>query len=142
MSGIIHPDVIAGRVIWRDSGMDRVIHKIQHGDPVLGWEGDDRLAVYRLRTVLGDVYELMRLEEDNEYRRVVATAPGDPFDDTIIIWLVENDRRRKPDGWSLHDEIVAHNTRIDDERDKQRSEWVHEEIGPRLLSAVKKDAGY
>lgn len=142
MTGILHPTVINGRYEWRDTGMDGLIHKIQHGDSVHGWEGDPRLAVYALRTPLGMVFELWRLEEDEEYRRVVATQPGDPFDDAIIVWLVQNDRRRKPDNWDLHAEISAHNDRIDGDLEQQRSEWAREEIGPRLRKAMMKDAGW
>lgn len=139
MTGILHPQYIGGRVEWRDSGMDRVIDKIQNGDPVHGWEGDDRLAVYRIDTPLGPVFELMRLDEDGEYRRVVKTNPGDPFDDAIIVWLCQNDRRRKPDGWSIADDVDAHNAAIDAEREAHRSEWVAEEIAPRLIHALNKD---
>jgi hypothetical protein len=142
MSGIIHPEVINGRVEWRDSGMDRLIYKIQHGDGVHGWEGDPRLAVYMRPTPIGPIYELWRLEEDEQYRRVVATAPGDPFDDAIIVWLVQNDRRRKADNWTIGDVVNAHNAKREAAREAARSEWVREDFGPRFLHAVKKDAGW
>jgi hypothetical protein len=139
---LLHPEFINGRVQWVDSGMQRVIDKIHHGDGLLGWEGDDRLAVYKLDTELGPIYELWRLEEDEQYRRVVATQPGDPFDDTIILWLVQNDKRRKPDDWSIRNDIDMINEAVDAEREKMRAEWVREDIGPRLLHAVRKDDGY
>ena len=140
--GILHPQVIDGRVEWFDSGMQDVIDKIHNGDPTKGWEGDERLAVYRSRTPAGDVYELMRLEDDGEYRRVVATQPGDPFDDAIITWLVQNDRRRKPDHWSIADEINRHNAKLDADADAARSEWVREDFAPRLRKAIMKDQGW
>ena len=139
--GLLHPEFINGRVQWVDSGMQRVIDKIHNGDGLLGWEGDERLAVYKLDTGDGPVYELWRLDEDEQYRRVVATQPGDPFDETIIVWLVENDARRKPRGWSLADEIDQWNDALEAAHEAKRTEWVREEIGPRLLRAVKKDAG-
>lgn len=141
MSGLLHPEVINGAIQWVDSGMQRVCDKIQHGCDVLGWEGDERLAVYRQPTPMGDVHILYRLEEDAQYRRVVATQPGDPFDDTIITWLCENDLRRNPDR-DLHAEINAHNEARDAQREADRIEWVREDVGPRLHHAMKKDAGW
>lgn len=141
MTGLLHPEFINGRVQWTDSGMQQLINKIHHGDGLLGWEGDERLAVYKLDTELGPVYELWRLEEDEKYRRVVATQPGDPFDDTIILWLVQNDRRRKPDNWDIRHDIDAANKTKEMVDEAVRKEWVREEIGPRLHRAVRKDAG-
>ena len=122
--------------------MQRVIDRIQNGCNVLGWEGDERLAVYRLDTPAGPVHELWRLEDDNEMRRVVATEPGDPFDDTIIVWLCENDKRRKPINWDLAVEIDAANDKRQAKLDAERSEWVREDIGPRLHDAFRKDEGW
>ena len=136
---LLHPEFINGRVQWVDSGMQRVIDKIHHGDGLLGWEGDDRLAVYKLDTPQGPVYELWRLDEDEKYRRVVATQPGDPFDESIIVWLCKADRRRKPDNYDIRREIDEHNDRLEMQHELARREWVREEVGPRLLRAVKKD---
>lgn len=136
---IIHPQVINGRQIWLDTGMDDLIHKIQHGDPVLGWEGDERLAVYATPNPAGMVFELWRLEDDEQYRHVMHTQPGDPFDHNVIRWLVMNDKRRKPQGWSLDEEVKEHNRNLDEQHDAKRNEWVREEIGPRLLGAMRKD---
>jgi|SaaInlStandDraft_1057018.scaffolds.fasta_scaffold13185_4 hypothetical protein len=139
MTGLLHPQTQNGRTLWVDTGMDDLIKKIHHGDPVLGWEGDERLAVYANQTQGGMVFELWRLEEDEQYRHVMHTQPNDPFDHQIIRWLVENDKRRKPKGWSLDAEIKEHNTALDDAKEQQRKEWVREEFGPRLLHAVRKD---
>ena len=138
--GLIHPQFVNGRQLWLDTGMDDLIDKIQNGDPVLGWEGDERLAVYACPTPAGMVFELWRLEEDEQYRHVMHTQPGDPFDHHVIHWLVMHDKRRKPKSWSLDDEIKAHNLALDAQRDAERSEWVQEEIGPRLLHAIRKDS--
>jgi len=121
--------------------MDDLIHKIQHGDTILGWEGDERLAVFASPTPIGMVFELLRLEEDGEYRFVVKTEPGDPFDNHIIHWLITHDQRRKPKGWNLDDEVKAHNMKIDADRQAQQTEWIREDLGPRLLHAVRKDNG-
>lgn len=137
--GLVHPEVINGRRIWMDSAMSDIIDKIRNGDPTMGWDGDERLAVYSKPHPLGQRFELWRLEDDGEYRFVVSTEPGDPFDNTIIVWLVQNDRRRKPDNWSLHDEISAHNARIAAARESDRQDWIREEIAPRLMHALRKD---
>ena len=133
---IDHPEWVNGRRLWMDAPMRALIHEIRFGSPVKGWEGDDRLEVYW--NGIEDRFELWRLEDDEQYRLVARSTPGTPFDDRILDALVAWDNHRRQQ--SLHDEIVANNTRLDAQRDAKNDEWMTEEMAPRLHHAFRKDA--
>lgn len=133
--GIIHPEWVEGRRIWTDSAMADTIHKLHHGDPTKGWEGDPRLAVYWNPPR----FELWRLETDEEYRIVCRSNPGVPFDDRVIDSLVAWDVRRRTK--NLHDSVVEHNSKIDAERARGAREFFDEEAAPRMAAALRKDFG-
>jgi len=142
MTNLAHPEWVDGRRLWIDPAMRDIIDKIHHGDGVRGWSGDPRLAVYATQTDQGISWELWRLEDDNEYRYVIATPPGEPFDERVIDWLLSHDKRHKPRGWNLHDEVTAHNDAVDAAKAKEHDEWISEDLGPRLRHAIRKDAGW
>ena len=138
LGGLAHPEWVAGRRLWLDPVMADIIDKIRDGDPTRGWEGDPQLAVFSQDTPEGMRWELMRLEDDNEYRLVARSKPGVVFDERVIDMLVRNDRNRNPNR-DLHAEIVAHNERRDAEVDKAADEYIVEEVAPRLHHALKRD---
>jgi hypothetical protein len=132
---LAHPEWVGGRRLWMDGAMREVIRKIQCGDPVRGWEGDPNLAVYWDQP--NERWELWRLEDDGEYRKVCQSTPGIPFDERVIDGLVSWDqRRRKID---LHAEVTAHNDRVRAERMRPHHEYMTEEAAPRLRHAMAKD---
>ena len=134
---MLHPEVHEGRLLWIDRD---IVAKIQGGDPVLGWEGDDRLAVYlEAETPDGPVWALWRLEEDNVYRHVVRTEPGVPFDERVIHWLIAHDKRRKGPDFNLDEIVKKHNDQIDAKIEADRNEYIAEELAPRLRHALVKD---
>lgn len=135
MTGLLHPEHVAGRRLWMDSAMTDLIHKLHHGDPVRGWEGDEALAVYWNPD--HQVWEIMRLEDDNQYRLVLRSRPGVPFDERVIDKLCEWDTRRHQR--DLHREISDHNERVDAEKRAGFSEYIREEAAPRLHHALVKD---
>lgn len=132
---LVHPEWVDGKRLWMDSGMRDVIHKLHHGDPVKGWEGDPALAVYWNEHA--SVWELWRLEHDGEYRMTCRSKPGVPFDDRLIDALIANDRRRRTK--SLHDEVVDRNARKAEADKAARDEWVAEEVAPRLRLALRNE---
>lgn len=137
-SGLFHPEWVAGRRLWMDTVMRDLIHKIHHGDPVKGWEGDENLAVYYNEPE--SRWELWRLEDDGEYRFVCRSQPHATFDDRIIDALLGWDRRRR--SRSLHDEIVAHNDKVEAAEDAETDLALTEEVGPRLRHAFRKEADW
>jgi hypothetical protein len=130
-----HPTWVDGRRLWIDGAMQDLIHKLHHGDPTIGWEGDERLAVYFNDDT--KCWEVMRLEDDGIYRLVARSKPGVTFDERFLVRLCETDRQRRK--VSLHDEIVATNEAIDQRRQDQLDEYVAEEVAPRLRHAILKD---
>lgn len=129
------PD-LAGRRLWHadDGVMDDLIRKLHCGDPTIGWEGDERLAVYLIGP---GVWEIGRWEDDFAYRPICRSPQGGVFDERILWDLCQWDRNRRTR--SLHDEITARNEQIDREREAQLDEWVAEEIAPRLRYAIQRE---
>ncbi len=117
-----------------------IIDKITNGDPVLGWEGDDRLAVVlEAETPKGPVWALYRVEESGRESFVVRTEPGIPLDERIIHWLCEHDIRRKDKYFDLDKVVRDTNAKVDADRQAAQDEYIAEELAPRLRHAMMKD---
>lgn len=129
---LVHPEWVGGRRLWMESAMSVVIHKLHYGDPVRGWEGDPRLAVYWNPPR----WEVMRLEADGEYRMVCRSLPGVPFDERLIDNLIAWDLRRNP---HVVDQVMKRNLRMRDEVESNHRVWLDEEIAPRLRRAMENE---
>src|SRR4051794_40006832 len=99
-----------------DGAVRDLIDRVRFGDLLLGWEGDDRIEMYW--DGVDERFELWRLEDDGEYRRVCRSGPGVQFDDRVIHALIAWDGRRRQQ--SLADEVNTHNERRQTEIDTQR----------------------
>ena len=135
MSEMVHPEWVDGRRLWMEGSVRELIDRIRFGDPILGWEGDERIELYF--NAPEERFELWRLEDDGEYRRVCRSQPGMAFDERIIHALIQWDGRRRP--VALVDEVNEHNARIDADKARQRDEWTAEELAPRLAHAFRKE---
>lgn len=135
LAGLSHPEWVDGRRLWMDSVMSELIRKVRFGDPVKGWEGDERLAIYWN----GDTerWELWRLEDDETYRMVARSGEGIPFDDRVIDALIAWDNRRRT--ISLHEQVMRNNERVDAERRAKSTDYLTEEASPRLRHAFRKE---
>lgn len=115
---------------------DPVADKIAKGDPIFGWEGDDRLALYINRT-LGE-WQLVRLESDGQYR-ITTTVPGirRGFDVVagLVLWLVESDVRR---GFNPHLAIVEHQVKKERAKEAATDEF-EQEAAERVVHGLIKD---
>jgi hypothetical protein len=140
---VLHPEWVDGKRLWIDPLMQDVIDRVRFGDGLLGWEGDERLAVYAVPEADGreTAWQIMRLDEDEQLRHVATTKPGEPFDDRIIMWLIAHDRRRKPDNWDIGLEVEQRNEAVDADKARRADELVSEELAPRLRAALRKDFG-
>ena len=134
-SALVHPEWVAGRRLWMDTPMRDLIHRMRFGDPVKGWEGDDRLDLYWNQPERR--FEIWRLEDDEQYRIVCRSDPGAAFDERVLDALIAWDghRRRR----SIVEEVIEHNTNLDAQLDAAREEWVAEDLAPRLQHAFHKD---
>lgn len=131
-----HPEHVGGRRLWMDSVMTDLIDKLHHGDPIRGWEGDERLAVYWNEPR----WEIWRLEEDDQYRMICRSQPGVPFDERLIDQLCAWDVRRRT--VSLADEVEANNAAVDAAKKAERDDYMNHEVVPRLEHALIKEAGW
>jgi hypothetical protein len=111
--------------------------KVVDGDPVKGWEGDNRLAWYFDAEAQRIV--LMRLEWDNQYRTVLVTPPftipNDEMANRIVDRLVAQDVRR---GFDVKASVDANNAKVDAEK-RRLSRDRNEDIAEKLMYALKKD---
>jgi len=112
--------------------MASLIDKLHHGDPVRGWEGDPRLAVYWAPPC----WEIMRLEADGQYRMVCKSKAGVPFDERLIEALVAHDRQRHGAGF-LHDRIAGERDRTTARQQAALDEQITEDVAPRLRHALR-----
>jgi hypothetical protein len=126
---LVHPEILNGKQRWISNEVKEIAHKLQYGDPVLGWEGDPRLALY-----LEDrgSWVVERLENDGQYRTVCRSRQGLPLDDRLILRLMEHDHRRGFDP-------VAFNT--DDNSVDTAAEDRMREMHERVYHAAAKDLG-
>jgi hypothetical protein len=132
--GIAHPEWVEGRRLWIDPEVQALVDKLHYGDPTIGWEGDERLALYRED---GDRWLLMRLEHDGEYRPVCRSRPGLPLDERLIMHLVAHDARR---GVNPADKADAANAAVTKELDYQSTQKVHS-AAEKLQWALRRDLG-
>lgn len=131
-AALVHPEWVNGRRLWFEPAVAETIRKLHEGDPLRGWAGDPRLAVYWAGT-----WELWRLEHDGEYRIVWRGDPGTPLDERIIDVLIEWDRRRAE--MTLHDRMVAETQRHEGAIERDWHNYVEGEAAPRLAHALRKD---
>jgi hypothetical protein len=109
-----------------DGAVCDLIDRIRYGDPLLGWEGDDRIELY-----------FDGPEERFELWRRKGSQPGMQFDDRIIHALIQWDGRRRTK--ALVDEVNEHNANRQAQVEAERDEWIAEDMAPRLRHAIRKD---
>lgn len=137
---VAHPDVLTiGKrsLLLVDEPLTR---PIQDGHPTLGWEGDARFALY----IDGRTKQwvLVRLEADGVYRITTETdmgAVGKGAIDVVgelIVFLVTHDQRR---GFDVIRAIDSHNEARERDLDRRHSDFVLNEVAPRLKHALRRD---
>lgn len=134
-TGLVHPTHLEGREIWLDPEVKQLVHKLHYGDPTLGWEGDPRLAIYR---TVDRVWELWRLEFDNQYRLVCRSKPGLSLDNRLILQLVAHDAQR---GYNPGAEVTAHNQQLERTRDAEGDAKLAQTM-EKVYWAANKDIGH
>ena len=134
-AGIVHPEILDGRAIWKAPEIEDLIHRLHFGDATLGWSGDPALALYRSADKR---WELWRLESDGQYRMVMRSRPGLALDNRVIMHLVAHDVRR---GYNVHNALTAHNAAVDAEKERRDVERTTEKL-ERVYHALGRDTGH
>lgn len=118
LSGFIHPETIAGRVVWSDSSTSpgQLADKLRFGDPTRGWEGDERLALCFEPEL--ERWEVWRLDH-NSYHLVAVKPADQPLDERIIDRLMAHDSRR---GFNIGNAVVANNEAVSASRARAAEE--------------------
>lgn len=144
LASVRHPDIIEGRAVLIGGGvnLNELSHRIQHGDPASGWEGDVRMVLCRYvnPTTREEQIELWRLEHDGEYRQEARLRPDasgilDPSN--ICAQLVERDARR---GYNIKDAVDRHNAGVQREKDRVGADKMSG-AADKLAWAIKRDLG-
>lgn len=116
---------------------DPIVDRLRDGDPVFGWDGDNRLALYL--DVPAGMWELWRYEATGVLE-VVTRFPTDRYSATAIIpaailWLREHDTRRSFDPFVA---VTARNDRARAQRAAESAAMV-DEAAARVKHALVKD---
>lgn len=145
---VSHPDEL---VFARKHPLDPIVmlrvddvftEQVTKGDPVLGWEGDSRLAVYMAPPRDGHAtgtYELCRLEHDGTYRSIcrhAAVLRGPEIMVAFVRWLIAHDTRR---GYDPNVDIDTANAKATKAHDDALSDWARNDLADRLHHAMRKD---
>lgn len=132
VTGLIHPETIAGRTVWSQSGTspDDLANKLRYGDPTRGWEGDERLAFCFNKET--EDWEVWRLDH-NQYHLVARRSARLPLDERLIDMLVTRDTRRRD---PLAD-LYKHNEKIDAVKHQQSVDTMVE-AGERVRFEAKR----
>ena len=133
LTNLVHPSFIDGRSLWIEPDVARVLDRIQNGDPVKGWEGDPRLAVYY--EPQEKRWELWRLENDGQYRLFCRSKPGAQFDESIIDALIAHATRR---GFNPRQHVLTVNEGISWKRSQEMSDYIEEHIAPALQYGLRR----
>lgn len=99
---------VNGRKLWLDPEVEEFVHILNHGHPVLGWEGDPLLGLFRIS---GNRWEIARMER-GQYSTVCISKPGAKLDLGIIIHLMNHDLQRQT-AQSIFDAVEKENRRIE-----------------------------
>lgn len=134
MSALTLPTVQNGRGLWLDPEVQSIVDMLHNGVPALGWEGDERLALYRTED---GRWELWRLEDDGEMRCVCRSRPGMRLDETLIMRLVEHDSRKR----DVMADLIRDNDALEDRRQKEAIDALMEPMD-KVLWGVVKDVGH
>jgi hypothetical protein len=137
---VVHPDPLPAA--YGGPGVVRIddplAERIQKGDNVFGWEGDDRLALYIC--VPKREWQLWRLEADGCYRMAMRlSADAKPVSDVIpslILNLVTHDQRRGYDARTAADQI---NAAVQKAVDNAAIDRLTNETFPKIRWAAEKD---
>lgn len=144
---VTHPDLLWGWVRV-DAADHPDVTTLYDGAPALGWEADSRLCLYK--SDYDQAVILVRLEHDGEYRTVLRrelTADerlmGGPANgqllgpeaiNRLIQRLIDHDNRR---GFDPIAATIGVNEAMEAARDKEHTEWIHEEISPKVVWALQ-----
>lgn len=105
--------------LWMDPEVEEFVSILNNGHPVLGWEGDPYLGLFRLPDKR---WEIARLE-NGRYNTVCISKPGAKLDLSIISHLMQHDLQRKT-AQQLFDAVEKENARVQRALDSKAEESI------------------
>lgn len=121
MSSLQLPTHHGPATLWIDGDVAELVKAMHEGDPTLGWEGDERLGIYRNDK---GQWEIGRLGEDGQMYLILRSRPGAVLDRSVLVRLAEADQRRR-NATTLED-IMDENDRLMAAREQHTVEAVTE----------------
>lgn len=131
---LLVPDYLNGMPTFVPYAHD-IQRKLKEGDPLIGWEGDERLYVAPREGA--DGYVVGRLCEDGVKRIICVSKPPHRLDQELLIQLREHDTRHV----DVLKRINDHNVRVQKEHGERATSRVSEAM-ERVVYGLKKDVGY
>lgn len=114
---------VDGRKLWLDPEVEEFVKILEQGHPVLGWEGDPLLGLFRCS---GNRWEIARFEQ-GRFRTVCRSKPGAKLDLGIIIHLMEHDLQRKT-AQQLFDAVEKYNNEVQAKSEEKLVESVEDAL--------------
>lgn len=91
---------------WLDPEVEEVVRILHHGDPTVGWSGDERLGLYLATDgPYAGQWELIRFPEDGSREHIVARSQPGVDLRTLPAHLAYHDMRRR-NAVNLENEIA------------------------------------
>lgn len=118
-----------------DPEVQEIVGYLHNGYPTLGWEGDERLALYHTKD---GRWELDRLGEDGVLRTICRSRPGLPLNVGLIEHLVRHDARR---GHDAAGDVIEHNVALQNRKDRDAVDALLEPMD-KVMWGIVKDVGH
>lgn len=136
---IAHPDPLRVEGYELELIVDPLVRPLYDGDPLLGWAGDPRLALYMNRKWLR--WELWRLEADGVYRMTtwhsLSEVRAPEIVPRCIMACVASDQRSRRK-IHLHDDVLATNEKAHRPVRDKAADMVAEALD-RVQWGIRKD---
>lgn len=130
---MIQAKEVDGRKLWLDPEVEEFVKILEQGHPVLGWEGDPQLGLFRCS---GNRWEIARFEQ-GRFRTVCRSKPGAKLDLGIIIHLMEHDLQRRT-AQQLFDAVEKHNASVQAKSEEKLQETVEDAVA-RVYFGLRQD---
>lgn len=119
-----------------DSELLELDRQAKYGDAVAGWRGDDQMFVcLSLDQQFVQVWGVDRYNREYVAAEVAACTPG--WRHRLIAKLVKGDWQHR--AGNLVEDTMAANAKIREDSEQRFSEYLREELAPKLHHALVKD---
>lgn len=142
MSGLVLPGIRKVRdeplmIRCGEPEFEDMTRRIQLGDPIIGWRGDEHAELWRREGVDGrTTFFVMMTDVKNDRYVGPALDPGEPLTPRILAKLRDTDWQHGR-GSALIAQQRAEQIKAEEYRKQKVREQVHEDVVPRLWNIAR-----